>query len=335
MTPEHDGRKVMRGRILVTGVTGFIGMTLARRITRKGYSVMGAVRRRVEGSIPFEPVVVGQIGRATEWADALAGVAVVVHAAARVHVVADTEQNPLDAYREVNVEGTRRLAEQAAAVGVNRFVFLSSVKVNGEETTPGSPFRSDDAPAPEGAYGQSKWEAEQALMEVAERTAMEVVIIRPPLVYGAGVKGNFATMMSWIAKGVPLPLGALDNRRSLVALDNLVDLISVCIDHPAAANQVFLAGDGADLSTTNLLRRVAKAMDRSALLMPVPPSLLKIGAVMLGKGDMARRLLGSLQVDISKTRDVLDWEPPISVDEGLRRAVEPRMPCGKGLRCDE
>jgi nucleoside-diphosphate-sugar epimerase len=237
--------------------------------------------------------------------------------------MSETAANPLDAYREVNVEGTRRLAEQAAAAGVRRFVFLSSVKVNGEETTSHSPFRADDPPAPKDAYGQSKWEAEEALVEIAERTGMEVVIIRPPLVYGPGVKGNFASMMKWVAKGVPLPLGAIDNRRSLVALDNLVDLITVCIDHPAAANQVFLAGDGEDLSTTELLRRVGKAMGRPARLLPVPTGLLRLGAAMLGKGDMARRLLGSLQVDISRTRDVLGWEPPVSVDEGLRRAVEP------------
>jgi nucleoside-diphosphate-sugar epimerase len=256
---------------------------------------------------------------------ALNGTAVVVHAAARAHVMNETEVDPLEAYRKVNVEGTRRLAEQAAVRGVSRLVYLSSVKVNGEATTSGSPFGADDAPAPEDAYGQSKWEAEQALMDVSERTGLEVVIIRPPLVYGFGVKGNFASMMHWVAKGVPLPLGAIDNRRSLLALDNLVDLINVCIDHPEAANQVFLAGDGEDLSTTELLRRVGKAMGRPARLLPVPPGLLKLGAATLGKGDMARRLLGSLQVDISKTRDVLGWEPPVSVDEGLRRAAEPYL----------
>ncbi len=314
-------------RILVTGANGFVGEALMRRLMGEGkYEPLGTVRGLDScRDVRCECVAVGDIASDTQWRNALEGVNVVVHTAARAHVMAETEVDALDAYRGVNVEGTRRLAEQAAEAGVRRFVFLSSVKVNGEETAPGSPFRADDAPSPEDDYGRSKWEAEQALREVAEKTGLEVVIIRPPLVYGPGVKGNFATMMDWVAKGVPLPLGAINNRRSLVALDNLVDLISVCIDHPAAANQVFLAGDGEDLSTTELLRRVGKAMDLSARLAPVPTRLLKLGAAMLGKGDMARRLLGSLQVDISKARDVLGWKPAISVDEGLRRAVEPHV----------
>ncbi|MFP4080718.1 MAG: UDP-glucose 4-epimerase family protein [Ectothiorhodospira sp.] len=252
----------------------------------------------------------------------MAGTDVVVHTAARAHVMADAITDPLSEYQRVNVDGTRALARQAAEQGVRRFVFISSVKVNGERTVPGAPFSSDDEPSPEDAYGVSKFEAEQALREIGAETSMEVVIIRPPLVYGPGVKGNFASMMRWVKKGVPLPLGAVNNRRSLVALDNLVDLVTTCIDHPAA-NGVFLVSDGEDLSTRDLLRRVGNAMGRPARLIPVPPRLLEAGAVILGKRDVARRLLGSLQVDISKTRDVLGWEPPISVDEGLRRAVEP------------
>lgn len=312
-------------RVAVTGASGFVGSALMERLERDSrYAALGLVRSETSCRGAHRACRrIGAIAGDTDWANVFDGIDVVVHAAARVHVMAEEVADSLAAYRQVNVEGTRRLAERAAGAGVRRFVFLSSVKVNGEQTAPDSPFRADDPAAPEDAYGQSKWEAEQALMDVSERTGMEVVIIRPPLVYGPGVKGNFASMMKWVAKGVPLPLGAIDNRRSLVALDNLVDLITVCVDHPAAANQVFLAGDGEDLSTTELLRRVGKAMGRPARLLPVPPGLLRLGAGMLGKGDVARRLLGSLQVDISRTRDVLGWEPPISVDEGLRRAVAP------------
>lgn len=324
-------------RILVTGANGFVGWAVMQRLSDDLHREPVGVLRNLEacGDAPWSCEAVGVIGRDTDWSGALKGIDVVVHTAARAHVMSETSADPLDAYREVNVEGTRRLAEQAAATGVSRLVFLSSVKVNGEETTPGSPFGADDTPSPEGDYGESKWEAEQALMDVSERTGLEVVIIRPPLVYGPGVKGNFASMMNWVGKGVPLPLGAINNRRSLVALDNLVDLIAVCIDHPAAANQVFLAGDGEDLSTTELLRRVGKTTGRAARLLPVPPGLLKLGAAMLGKGDMARRLLGSLQVDISKSREMLSWEPPISVDEGLRRAVEPHLSGRSGFSRDD
>ena len=233
----------------------------------------------------------------------------------------DTDGDPLAAYRVVNTEGTINLARQAAAAGVRRFVFISSVKVNGEETSPGQPFTEEDEPAPLDPYGISKLEAEQGLRDLATATGMEVVIIRPPLVYGPGVKANFLTMMRWLNKGVPLPFGALDNRRSLVALDNLVDFIITCIDHPAAAKQTFLVADGEDLSTTELLRRVGRAMGKPVRLIPVPMGLLQAGARLLGKQEMARRLCGSLQVDITKARTLLGWKPPVAVDEGLRRAV--------------
>lgn len=316
-------------RILVTGANGFIGRAVMQRISDAPHREPVGVVRNLEAccEAPWSCDAVGEIGRDTDWSGVLKEVDVVVHTAARAYVIAETEVNPRGAYREVNVAGTRRLADQAAEAGVRRFVFLSSIKVNGEATTPGSSFGADQAPAPEDAYGQSKLEAEQVLMDVSERSGLEVVIIRPPLVYGPGVKGNFASLMNWVGKGMPLPLGAIKNRRSLVALENLVDLITVCIDHPAAANEVFLAADGEDLSTPELLRRLGKAMGRPARLLPVPPGLLTLGAGMLGKGDMARRLLGSLQVDIFKARDVLGWEPPISVDEGLRRAVEPCVRC--------
>lgn len=258
----------------------------------------------------------------TDFGEILAGASTVLHTAARVHIMNDRAVDPLQAFQVVNTAGTLTLARQAAAAGVRRFVFVSSVKVNGETTLLGHRFRHDDAPRPLDPYGVSKAEAEQGLHELAKKTGMEVVIVRPPLVYGPGVKANFAALMRAIQHGLPLPLGAVThNRRSLVALDNLVDLLITCIDHPAAANQTFLVSDGEDLSTTDLLRRMARAMNVPARLLPVPPALLKLGAGLMGKGDMAQRLLGSLQVDITHTRETLGWAPPISVDEGLRRAA--------------
>jgi nucleoside-diphosphate-sugar epimerase len=241
----------------------------------------------------------------------------------------DEVADPLAEYRRVNVDGTLNLARQAAAAGVKRFIFISSINVNGEQTSPFKPFTADDLVSPNDVTGISKWEAEQGLQQLAAETGMELVIIRPPLVYGPGVKGNFASMIKLVAKGLPLPLGAIHNQRSLVAVDNLVDLIITCIDHPAAANQVFLAGDGQDMSTTELLRGVARAMGKPSRLIPVPASLLMLGATVLGKKAMAQRLLGSLQVDISKARNLLGWEPPVSVDEGLKRcfSADARAEC--------
>jgi len=234
----------------------------------------------------------------------------------------DNVVDSLAEYRCINVDATIYLARQAAAAGVKRFIFISSIKVNGEATFYGKQFLPTDEPRPRDAYGLSKMEAEQGLMELASETGLEVVIIRPPLVYGAGVKGNFASMIKLVERGFPLPLGAIHNKRSLVGIDNLVDLIIRCIDHPAAANQVFLAGDGKDLSTTELLRGVGEAMGNPARLIPVPAGLLQLGATLLGKKAMAQRLLESLQVDISKTCELLDWKPPYTVDEGLRRCFE-------------
>jgi UDP-glucose 4-epimerase len=276
-------------------------------------------------------VSIGEIGPLTNWHGAFISIRssqghietvdAVVHLAARVHVMQETTADPLAEFRRVNVQGTMNLARQAASAGVRRFVFVSSIKVNGEATQLGRPFMADDAPAPLDAYGVSKMEAEQGLREIASQTGMEVVIIRPPLVYGPGVKANFAAMMRWLKRGVPLPLGAIYNQRSLVALDNLVDLIVTCLTHPAAANQTFMVSDGEDVSTTELLRRMGQAMGHPARLLPVPASWLKVAAGLVGKGDVAQRLCGSLQVDISKTRELLGWVPPVSLDEGLRRAA--------------
>ena len=308
-------------QVLVTGVNGFVGRALSVEAVARVLTVRGVTRSHCSLPKGVEGVVVDRIDGDTDWQDVLLGCDVVVHLAARVHVMQETAVNPLIEFRQINVQGTLNLARQAAAAGVARFVFISSIKVNGESTQLGSPFKAGDVPAPLDTYGVSKMEAEQGLREIALQTGMEVVIIRPPLVYGPGVKVNFETMMRWLQCGIPLPLGAIHNQRSLVALDNLVDLILLCLTHPAAANQTFLVSDGEDVSTTELLLRTGFALGSPARLLPVPASLLKLAATIVGKRDIAQRLCSSLQVDISKTRHLLGWVPPISVQEGLQRAV--------------
>jgi nucleoside-diphosphate-sugar epimerase len=307
-------------RVYLTGASGFVGAALLSRLSHDLFACTIAVRNALQ-TVPAG-VRVETITSLAGDANLRAGLAeqdVVVHCAARAHVMKDEVVDPLAEYRRVNVEGTLNLAKQAAEVGVKRFIFISSIKVNGEVTVDGQPFSANDEPDPADPYGLSKLEAEQGLLVLAAETGMEVTIIRPVLVYGPGVKGNFASMIKLVEKGIPLPLGAIHNKRSLVGIDNLVDLIICCIDHPAAANQVFLAGDGEDISTTQLLRGVAKAMGRPSRLVPVPAGLLQLGATLLDRKAMAQRLLGSLQVDISKTRELLGWTPPVSVDEGLKR----------------
>lgn len=303
--------------ILVTGANGFIGRALHRRLVEEGLAV-----RAVSRSVAYGCMPIGSIEADTDWSAAVDGVDSIVHLAARVHVMRDQDADPLAAFRKVNVEGTAKLASEAARHGVRRFVFVSSIKVNGESTRDGTPFRADDPPAPMDAYGISKHEAEQALLRLGSETEMEIVVIRPPLVYGPGVKANFEAMMRWLLRGVPLPLGAIRNRRTLVALDNLVDLIVTCLCHPHAANEIFLAGDAEDLSTPELLRRLARALGVRARLIPMPASLLEAAAAAVGKRAVTRRLCGNLQIDISKARRLLDWSPPVPVDEGLRRAVD-------------
>lgn len=308
--------------MLITGASGFVGRALCRQAVQRGLGVHAAGRHAAQAPEGTRTFSTGSIDAKTPWAPALAGAQTVVHLAARVHVMDDATEDPLAAFRQINTAGTLHLALQAAAAGVRRFVFVSSIKVNGESTKAGHPFTVADFPAPRDPYGISKMEAEQGLRQIAMETCMEVVIIRPPLIYGPGVKANFASLMHAVQRGLPLPLASVfNNRRSFVALDNLVDMIITCVEHPAAANQTFLVSDGEDLSTADLLRRLAHAMNRPARLFSVPPSLLQFGASLFGKENMAQRLLDNLQVDIGHTHKTLNWSPPISVDEGLRRAV--------------
>ncbi len=308
-------------KVLLTGANGFVGSATTKALLRSKFEVLQAVRK----STNLDEISIGVIDGGTDWTKALIDCSVVIHCAARVHMMQDSVSDPFSEYQKVNVAGTLNLARQAARAGVKRFVFLSSIKVNGEETQLGGPYSAHDVAAPEDAYGISKAEAEAGLRLLSLETGMEVVIIRPPLVYGPGVKGNFSSLLRWVARGLPLPLGlATTNRRSLVGLDNLVDLILTCVDHPKAANQTLLVSDGEDLSTADLLRRIGKALNRPARLIPVPVSILIIASRLLGKSSIAQRLLGSLQVDISETCILLNWKPPVSVDEGLRRAAQQR-----------
>src|SRR5690606_11922059 len=306
----------------MTGGTGFVGSAVLARFLAEECMVTAVVRNSsavLNGRV--DKAVVPNLTAQVNWEQVVAGQDVIIHSAARVHVMNDQSADPLAEFRTVNVDGTLNLARQAAAAGVKRFIFISSIKVNGEGTLLGSPYTAFDTPAPQDPYGISKMEAETGLCQIAEDTGMEVVIIRPVLVYGPGVKANFRSMMSWLNKGLPLPLGAVHNKRSLVSLDNLVDLIVTCIDHPAAANQTFLVSDGEDLSTAELLRRMGKALGKPARLLPIPASLLKMGAILLGKKEVAQRLLGSLQVDIYHTCDTLGWKPKVTVDEALAKTA--------------
>ncbi len=265
-------------------------------------------------------ISVGDLSPDTDWTTALEGCDVVIHLAARVHVMNDSASDPLAAFRAVNVDATLNLARQALAKGIKRFIFVSSIKVNGEETTI-QPFTAFDEPAPVDPYGQSKLEAEIALQELGKATGMEVVIVRPPLVYGPGVRANFRRLMQLVKTGVPLPLGAIHNCRSMVALDNLVDLLMLCAWHPAAAGQVFMVSDDHDVGISELLRMLAAAMGRRSWLLPLPAGLIANAAAVFGKSAVASRLLGSLQVDINHTKSTLQWQPPVSMEAALKKTV--------------
>jgi len=319
--------------VLVTGASGFIGQALVRRMSQQfGWSVLAATRgvpRQADPKGWNKPV----IADAVRWVnlpdlpspmpiDLFLDIEVVVHCAARVHVMEEKDCHPLAAFRVVNLVGTLQIAEAAARAGVRRFVFLSTVKVHGEETGCRAAFTADSPLHPADAYAQSKMEAEQALWKLSERTGLEIVIVRPPLVYGPGVKANFLSLMGLLNKGLPLPLGAIRNRRSLVGLDNLVDLLLVCVNHPNAQGQAFLVSDGADCSTTELLKRLGQALGKPPRLLPIPPALLWTAGVLLGRRAVVERICGSLHVDIGKTRKLLGWEPPVTLNEGLRRTAD-------------
>jgi nucleoside-diphosphate-sugar epimerase len=311
--------------VLVTGGTGLVGRALVRRLAQLADQPVRAASRSVDlASVPgVEHHTLPPLGPHADFGPALSGVRVVVHLAARAHIIQEHALDPLAVFREVNTAGTLALARQAASSGVRRFVFVSSIKVNGEQTEHGQSFRHNDRPAPQDPYGISKHEAEDGLRALEAATGLEVVVVRPPLVYGAGVKANFAALLHAVQRGLPLPLsGVTGNRRSFVAVDNIVDLLVACLDHPAAAHQTFLVSDDEDLSTTELLRRMSNVLDRPARLIPVPAPLLQLVARLLGKQDMAQRLLGNLQVDISHTKKLLDWTPPVSVNEGLHKTAE-------------
>ena len=310
-------------RVLITGVSGFVGGALACSLLDEGgYRVRGAARR-VFSNAPagLELCQSPELEAKADWSGLLQDVEVVVHAAARVHMMNDQATDPLSEFRRANTEGSLRIARQAVEAGVRRFVFISSIKVNGEESPADRPYSADDVVAPVDPYGVSKHEAEQALLALARETGLEVVIIRPVLVYGPGVKANFQSMMRWLDRRLPLPLGAIHNSRSLVFLDNLVDLIVTCLQHSAAAGQVFLVSDGAPLSTTQLLRRMGLALGKPARLLPISAVWLQLIARLLGRPAIAQRLCGSLCVDIEKTRRLLGWEPPVTVDEAMSRTA--------------
>lgn len=302
---------------MITGVSGFVGSQLMKALVAAGHDVRGVGRN----SSSDNWVSIEDINAHTSWASALAGVDRVIHCAARVHVMAETSTDPLADFRAVNVDGTLNLARQAAAAGVRRFVFISSIKVNGEQTDDRPPFAPDDVAAPEDPYGISKHEAEEGLRQIATATGMEVVIVRPPLVYGAGVKGNFRGLLKLASMSIPLPFGAVNNRRSLVYLGNLVDFIIHTAQHPAAANQTFLVSDGRDLSTTELLKSIRSAMGRPAWLIPVPGRWLLKATEVIGRGAIGQRLCGSLRVDIAKSRALLGWSPPYTVEQGIADTV--------------
>lgn len=314
----------MSNKILVTGATGFLGNALVTRFcTLPGISVVAPLRK-MNSKLPdaVEKTYISNIDQTTDWTQSLSGVNVVVHSAARVHVMNEDPASSLEKFRAVNVQGTLNLARQAVQSGVKRFIFVSSIKVNGETTAQGSVFSANDIPHPSDPYAISKYEAEQQLMQLANTGVIEVVIIRPVLIYGAGVGANFQQMMRWLAIGIPLPFGAVSNLRSLVSLENVVDLVKTCLDHSLAVNQVFLVSDDEDVSTTQLMHRLITYMGVKTWLVPVPAGVLVFLAGLLGRRATAQRLFGSLQVDIKKNLDLLGWCPPSSLDDGLKSTAQ-------------
>ncbi|MEQ1742436.1 MAG: SDR family oxidoreductase [Candidatus Nitrotoga sp.] len=316
-------------KFMISGAGGFVGKALCDELLRRGQSVSAAVRSGNSLIENTEVKIVGAIDGETNWADALRDVDVVIHLAARVHVMRENATDPLAEFLQVNLYGTSNLARQAASSGVKRFVYVSSIKVNGEQTSATQPFTELDEPSPQDFYSISKWQAEQALWRIAQETGLEMVVVRPPLVYGPGVKGNFAQMLAVIAKRFPLPLASVDNRRSLIYVENLVDALIACATHSAAVGQTCLVSDGEDISTPDLLRQLGDAMGCPAHILPFPPSWLLMLGKLFGKSDQVERLLGSLQVDSGKIRRDLNWVPPYTLQQGLQATAELHRRLGK------
>ncbi|BBG90120.1 UDP-glucose 4-epimerase family protein [Aeromonas caviae] len=310
----------VKSKVIITGANGFVGSAAFNKISElEQYTVSGAVRHNTEKS---SFISIGDMNYETDWSNILRGQNVVIHTAARAHVMIDEAINPLAEYRRVNVEASVNLAKQAARAGVNRFIFISSIKVNGNGGERSRVYYHNDPPAPEDNYGISKAEAEVELKKIAEDTGMEMVIIRPTLIYGPDVKGNFNSLIKLVCWGLPLPLGAIHNCRSMVAIDNLIDLIVTCIDHPKASGQTFLVSDDQDMSTTELLEVMAHSFNKKAILIPIPAKLLHIAARLLGREAIVDRLCGSLKVDITHTKETLDWRPPVTMEQQLAKIVE-------------
>ena len=306
--------------ILITGSNGFLASHLIKRLEGQALILLDRSQSGILTQHRFEK---GEINASSDYSSALVGCESVIHCAARVHIMDDESPNPLDDYRKVNTAGTLNLARQAVEAGVKRFIFISSIKVNGEATELGKPFKSTDNRAPEDFYGQSKSEAEEQLLQLAEETGLEVVIIRPTLVYGAGVKANFALLLNLVSKGLPLPFGCIKkNQRSLVSVYNLVDLIVTCIKHPKAANQVFLVSDDNDVSTAAMVKEMSKALGKPSRMLPIPLWCYHLAGKVLGKQDVINRLLGSLQVNITHTKETLDWAPPQSLADGFKETAD-------------
>ncbi len=303
--------------IAITGYSGFVGTELLKKInTEKQHLLLG--RKPISGNYKHQYF---DLSNSVQKLD-LSGAKVLIHCAARVHIMNDNSENPIDEFRAVNTKGTLNLATQAAQAGVKRFIFISTIKVNGESTTGRKPFNEQEC-SPEDPYGVSKAEAEQQLLALGQQTGMEIVIIRPPLVYGEGVKANFASLMRLVNKGFPLPFRSINkNKRSLVSVYNLVDLIKVCVEHPNAANKVFLVSDDHDLSTAEMVQLMAKVQGKSNVALPVPTTLFSIAGSILGKKHVVDRLIGSLQVDITHTKDTLKWIPPYSVEDGFKLSAK-------------
>jgi nucleoside-diphosphate-sugar epimerase len=304
--------------VLVTGATGFIGRHVCELLLQKGHKVRAAVRRNADIT-GVESVIVGDINQHTDWSHALAGIESVIHLAARVHVLKEQATNPLESFREVNVQGTLHLAEAAHAAGVKRFIFVSSIGVNGDETPVDRPFTENDPPSPKLPYAVAKWEAEQALQKL---NGLELVIVRPPLVYGPDAPGNFRRFKKLVEMGLPLPFGSVNNRRSMIAVQNLADFLVTVLEHPNAAGETFLIGDDENLSTTDLIRRLSKALGRSVLLLPIPANLMITALSLIGKKRIATQLLSSLTIDHRKATQRLNWHPPLTVDAAFASLKE-------------